>query len=343
MIVSIGKLVGISFLITCTIACSKSSNTDVSPAPENLSLSATVATDSSGNVTFVATAKNAVSYQFDFGNGVSQSSTSGNLTYQYNKTGIYQVTVTAKSAGNQTIATGTDVVVFLKLALVWSDEFDGNGAPDANKWGYDLGAGGWGNNELQYYTNRTDNAVVSNGTLKIIAKKESYSGSPYTSARLLSKGKFTFQYGKIECRAKLPADAGTWPAFWMLGNNITGSGWPACGEIDILEHKGNDLNKVYVALHYPGRSGGNAVSASFLKSNVTTEFHTYGCVWTPEIIQFLYDGTVLFSTGNNTTSMPFNQPFFILLNLAMGGTFGGAVDPQFTSAQYEIDYVRVYR
>ena len=169
MIVSIGKLVGISFLITCTIACSKSSNTDVSPAPENLSLSATVATDSSGNVTFVATAKNAVSYQFDFGNGVSQSSTSGNLTYQYNKTGIYQVTVTAKSAGNQTIATGTDVVVFLKLALVWSDEFDGNGAPDANKWGYDLGAGGWGNNELQNYTNRTDNAVVSNGSLKIIS------------------------------------------------------------------------------------------------------------------------------------------------------------------------------
>lgn len=343
MQVSAGRLLGFFLLISFTIACSKTSNTEVVSAPENLTLSAKVATDSSGTVTFVAAAKNAVSYQFDFGNGATQSSSSGTVTYQYSKTGIYQVNVTAKSASNQTIATGTDIVVFLKLALIWSDEFDGNGSPDNNKWGYDLGAGGWGNSELQFYTNRTDNAIVSNGTLKIIAKRESFSGSPYTSARLLSKGKFSFQYGKIECRAKLPADAGTWPAFWMLGDNLTTAGWPACGEIDILEHKGNDLNKIYVALHYPGRSGGNAVSASFLKSNVTSEFHTYGCVWSPETIQFIYDGTVLFSTGNNPSTMPFNQKFFILLNLAMGGTFGGTVDPQFTTAQYEIDYVRVYR
>jgi beta-glucanase (GH16 family) len=336
LLFSIGCLVGLA-------ACSKGDSTPVSPAPENLTLSATVATDSSGNVSFVASAKNAVSYEFDLGNGVTQTSSNGNITYKYSKTGLYQVNVTAKGAGNQTIATGTDIVVFLKLTLFWSDEFDGSGAPDATKWGYDIGAGGWGNSELQYYTNRTDNAAVSNGTLKIIAKRESFSGSPYTSARLLSKGKFSFQYGKIECRAKLPADAGTWPAFWMLGDNITSAGWPACGEIDIMEHKGNDLNKIYVALHYPGRSGGQAVSSSSLKSNVATEFHTYTAIWSPDIIQFFYDGTPLFSTGNSTTTMPFNQKFFVILNMAMGGTFGGAVDPQFTSAQYEVDYVRVYR
>ena len=129
----------------------------------------------------------------------------------------------------------------------------------------------------------------------------------------------------------------------MMGDNITSAGWPACGEIDIMEHKGNDLNKIYVALHYPGRSGGQAVSASALKSNVATEFHTYTALWSPDIIQFFYDGTPLFSTGNSTTTMPFNQKFFVLLNMAMGGTFGGTVDPQFTSAQYEVDYVRVYR
>ena len=332
----IGCLVGLA-------ACTKADPTPVSPAPENLTLTATVATDSSGNVSFVASAKNAVSYEFDLGNGVTQTSTTGSLTYKYSKTGLYQVNVTAKGAGNQTIATGTDIVVFLKLTLFWSDEFDGTGVPDATKWGYDIGAGGWGNNELQFYTNRTDNAIVNNGTLKIIAKRESFNGSPYTSARLLSKGKFSFQYGKIECRAKLPAGGGTWPAFWMLGDNISSAGWPACGEIDILEHKGNDLNRIYVALHYPGRSGGQAVSASALQSNVTTEFHTYTAVWTPDLIQFLYDGAPLFSTGNNTSNMPFNQKFFVLLNLAMGGTFGGSVDPQFNSAQYEIDYVRVYR
>lgn len=226
--------------------------------------------------------------------------------------------------------------------MVWSDEFDLPGAPNASKWGYDIGAGGWGNNESQYYTNRLDNAVVSNGTLKIIAKAESFSGSNYTSARLLSRNKFSFQYGKIEVSAKLPVGVGTWPAAWMLGNNFPTAGWPACGEIDIMEHKGSDLNRIHASLHYPGRSGSNPVTATTLIQNATTAFHLYSCEWSPQSIKFFVDGT-LYHTVANTSSLPFNQPFFIILNLAMGGTFGGTIDPTFSSATYEIDYVRVYQ
>ena len=216
------------------------------------------------------------------------------------------------------------------------------GSPDASKWGYDLGAGGWGNAELQNYTNRTDNAIVSNGTLKIIAKAESYNGSNYTSARLLSKDKYSFKYGKIEARAKLPAGVGTWAAIWMLGNNISTVSWPACGEIDIMEHLGRDLNKIYGTLHHPGHSGANGDGSTVTISNATTEFHKYTVEWSEATIKFSVDDAV-FYTFTNAAGLPFNQNFFIILNVAMGGNFGGPVDPAFTSAAMEIDYVRVYQ
>jgi beta-glucanase (GH16 family) len=229
-------------------------------------------------------------------------------------------------------------------APFWADEFDKNGAPDAAKWGYDIGngAGGWGNNELQYYTDRRENSVVENGVLKIKAFKESFSGSQYTSARLITKGKFAFTYGRVEVRAKLPAGVGTWPAAWMLGNNIGTVGWPNCGEIDIMEHKGSELNKIYGTLHYPGRFGGSADGSTRQITNATTEFHVYTVEWNAATIKIFVDGQ-LYHTVNNSNSLPFNQDFFILLNLAMGGTFGGPVDPAFTNATYEVDYVRVYK
>ena len=318
-------------------------NTPPNPvAPTNLNVSVTVATDNSGNVQFTATATNAVNYDFDLGNGIFQSSTSGSLTYRYPATGNYLVNVVAKSASGLTLSKSTNVSVTVVQSMVWSDEFDIPGAPNASKWDYDIGAGGWGNNESQYYTNRLDNAIVSNGTLKIIAKAETFSGSNYTSARLLTRNKFTFKYGKIEMSAKLPAGVGTWPAFWMLGENFPTAGWPACGEIDIMEHKGSDLNRIHGSLHYPGRSGGNPVTATTLIQNATTAFHLYSCEWSPQSIKFFVDGNLYHSVVNNS-NLPFNQPFFIILNLAMGGTFGGNIDPSFTSATYEIDYVRVYQ
>jgi len=143
-------------------------------------------------------------------------------------------------------------------------------------------------------------------------------------------------------RAKLPAGAGTWPAFWMLGADISTVGWPACGEIDIMEHKGSDPNRISAALHFPGNSGGNPVANTTLITNAITEFHVYKVEWSATSIQFYVDDKLYHSMANRS-NIPFNKDFFILLNLAMGGGFGGPVDPAFTSAIYEIDYVRVYR
>jgi len=224
--------------------------------------------------------------------------------------------------------------------LVFSDEFSTDGAPDPTKWGYDLGNNnGWGNGELQSYTNSPSNVIVQGGNLVITAKK---TGSSYTSARLKSENKYEFTYGKVEFRAKLPAGAGTWPALWMLGQNYATNTWPACGEIDIMEHKGNQPNIILGSVHYTGRSGGNSVTSQTLSSNVSSDFRKYKVIWSPQSIRF-YVENVLFHSVINTNSLPFNSDFFLIMNVAMGGTFGGTVDPAFSQSSMEVDYVRVYQ
>lgn len=225
--------------------------------------------------------------------------------------------------------------------LKFSDEFNTDGAPDATKWTYDLGTGtdGWGNNEAQSYTNASDNVIVAGGSLKITAKKV---GSSYTSARLKTEGKFDFTYGKVEVRAKLPVGGGTWPAIWMLGADYATNTWPACGEIDIMEHKGNEPNKIHGTLHYPGRSGGNGNTNTTTITNASSEFHVYKAVWSPASVK-IYVDDVLFHTVTNDSSLPFNKDFFMILNVAMGGSFGGTIDPAFTQSSMEVDYVRVYQ
>jgi beta-glucanase (GH16 family) len=224
--------------------------------------------------------------------------------------------------------------------LRFADEFNTDGAPDPTKWSYDLGAGGWGNDEAQTYTNNAANSIVSNGTLKITAKRNG--SSNYTSARLKSENKFDFTYGKVECRAKLPVGAGTWPAIWLLGKNYATNTWPACGEIDIMEHRGYDPNRIHGSLHYPGRFGGNANTNTTLINNAASQFHDYKVIWTPSSIRFFVDN-VLFHSFANSGSVPFNSDFFLILNVAMGGTFGGSIDPNFSEAAMEIDYIRVYQ
>lgn len=326
------------------LSCGKKESAPSAVTPTNLTLNAVVSTDNSGNVAFTATATNATTYDYDFGNGVFQTVPSGIVTYKYPAAGTYTVNVIAKSSTGQTASKSTQITVAVAQSLVFSDEFDANGAPDPSKWGYDIGtgSGGWGNNELQYYTNRLDNAFVSNGTLKIKAIKENFSGSAYTSARILTQNKFSFKYGKVEVKAKLPAGVGTWPAVWMLGSNITTVSWPACGEIDIMEHKGSQLNKIYGTVHHPARFGGNADGGTRDITNATTEFHIYTMEWNATSIKFLVDGNV-FHTVANTSSLSFNQNFFLIMNLAMGGTFGGAVESGFNNATMEIDYIRVYQ
>lgn len=222
--------------------------------------------------------------------------------------------------------------------LVWSDEFDVNGAPDSTNWTYDLGAGGWGNNESQTYTDLADNVIVEDGSLKIMAKAD---GGGYTSARLKSEDLYEFTYGRIEARAKLPVEGGTWPAIWMLGEDYATNIWPACGEIDIMEHVGNDPNVILGTVHHPGVSPGAGDTGSTSVSDVT-EWHTYTVEWTPDVIKFLVDDTV-YHTVTNSFDLPFESDMFLIMNIAMGGTLGGNIDPGFSSATMEIDYIRVYQ
>ncbi len=337
-------LLTLGCILTVFTSCSKGSVTQPEPvAPSNLVVTAVSQADSSGNVNFTATATNASTYEYDFGNGVSQLVPSGVITYRYPASGTYTVNVVAKNAAGKSVSKSVVVTVAIAQVLVWSDEFNTDGAPDATKWGYDLGNGsnGWGNSELEYYTNRPENASVQGGVLKINAIRENNNGFNFTSARLLSKGKFDFKYGKVEVSAKMPAGVGTWPAIWMLGSDVDTNSWPNCGEIDIVEHLGRDLNKIYSTLHYPGHSGGNADGNTKVISNATTAFHKYSLDWSASSIKIYVDDQLVHSVVNSA-AIPFNHNFFLILNLAMGGNFAGPVDPSVTGATLEIDYVRVY-
>ncbi len=224
--------------------------------------------------------------------------------------------------------------------LVWEDDFNTDGAPNAANWTYDLGAGGWGNGEAQTYTSNPSNVIVENGVLKITAKKE---GSGYTSARLKSENLQEFTYGKVEVRAKLPSAAGTWPAIWTLGANFDTVGWPNCGEMDIMEQTGADKNRVLSTLHYPGNFAGNGPSGSTSLTTSTTDFHTYTMEWTAEEIKFYVDDKSVHNQVLNDADKPFNSDFFFIMNIAMGGTLGGTIDPNFTEDTMEIDYIKVYQ
>tara|TARA_R110002051_G_scaffold122437_1_gene195557 strand:- start:47164 stop:48804 length:1641 start_codon:yes stop_codon:yes gene_type:complete len=228
--------------------------------------------------------------------------------------------------------------------LIWADEFDETGAPCSANWSYDIGTGenGWGNGESQYYTDRSENVRVEDGVLKITAKSESFSGSEYTSSRLLTKDKFQFQYGKVEVRAKLPTGGGTWPAIWSLGADIDTNPWPGAGEMDIVEHVGNQQDRIFSTMHFPGSSGGGGIGDSVIVAGVSSEFHVYTMEWDADEIVFAVDGNPHF-TFVNSSSVPFNKDFFLIVNVAMGGNFGGSIDPAFQQSTMEIDYIRVYQ
>lgn len=232
--------------------------------------------------------------------------------------------------------------------LLWNDEFDGKSIDPAN-WTYDLGGGGWGNGEMQVYTDAPENARVENGLLIIEGRKETNEngGFQFTSARLKTQGLQTFQYGRIEARIKVPAGKGLWPAFWMLGENFPVVGWPDCGEIDIMEYVGREPDLIIGTMHGPGYSGAVGLSKWNRQNyNIADDFHTYAIEWDANQISWFYDGEI-YSTYTREDvgdrQWVFDQPFFIILNLAIGGTLGGLVTPdtQFP-AQYLVDYVRVY-
>ena len=226
--------------------------------------------------------------------------------------------------------------------LIWEDNFDGSGKVDNNKWQYEV-RNQWYNNEKQATTDRLDNVKVENGVLKITAKKESYGGKEYTSGRIRTFTKLDFTYGRVDIRAKMPSKGGTWPALWMLGSNYQSIDWPACGEADILEHTGNNVNRVQATVHYPQRHAGNgdtAITNDY--SDVTTNFHVYSVVWTPQALTFYVDDKPYHVVGNSC-ALPFNWNFYIILNVAMGGDMGGEIASDFNFDTMEVDYVRVYQ
>lgn len=243
-------------------------------------------------------------------------------------------------------------------AVSWSDEFSGadGSAPDPTKWAFDLGGGGWGNAELQTYTSRPQNVSIQGGNLVITAAKETYTGTDgiarnYTSARIKTQGLFAQSSGRFEARIKIPSGQGLWPAFWMLGNDVTSNGWPNCGEIDIMENVGKEPAMVHATIHGPGYSGGGGISSAktLATGKFADDFHLYAVEWEGTQMRFYVDG-LLFATRtptdlpSNGSPWVFDHPFFLILNLAVGGNWPGSPDGTTTFPQQMlVDYVRVYR
>ena len=270
--------------------------------------------------------------------------------------------VTAHSAGNAHITLATNVGSTSALIavehtwgeykLVWSDEFNGSSIDESN-WTIQTGGGGWGNQEAQHYTARPENLRVEDGCLVIEGRKESYGGNEYTSARIMSKGKKEFCYGKLEARINLPAGQGTWPAFWTLGNR---GNWPNCGEIDIMEHTGSVPNRIFGTLHTSkDRSGSRSSRAYTGIQDIENNFHVYGIEWTQEeksgkdVIRFYVDDIVYSEQVEEVIDdddyWPFNRPNYFIINLALGGTLGGDInDGIFANPLLmKVDWVRVYQ
>ncbi|MEZ2415042.1 family 16 glycosylhydrolase [Muriicola sp. E247] len=243
------------------------------------------------------------------------------------------------------------VAQFTEITL--QDEFDTDGAPNSSIWGFDIGTGqnGWGNNELQYYTDRPENVTVNNGVMVITVREESFQGSNYTSARLITKGKFEQTYGRFEARIRVPYGQGIWPAFWMLGVEDSPSEiWPFIGEIDIMEMRGQDPTTLIGSLHGPGYSAGEAISKEYVLQNdrLDTGFHIYGIEWGPDYVNYYIDD-VLYNQITpedlpEGSEWVFDNDFYILMNVAVGGNFVGSPNAETVFPQTMlVDYFRAYR
>lgn len=367
-----------------SLSCSNSeSDTPITPpvdsqvkiTPKNLTLKVTVLNsdttnpngNGSGMVTCVATATDAVKFGFIFGSTSEIQNTSGTIEHTFAQSGTnnYTISVIAYSSTDNSISRFTTVTVYVKppeLKLIWSDEFDVDGSFSTKNWSAetippDNTTLSWFNFEKQHYTDRSDNVYVSDGTLKIVAKKETYtytdtgsnrsSTKDYTSARLVTKGKFDFTYGRMDVRAKLPQGDGTWPAIWTIGSNIDTVGWPTCGEIDVMEHWGHQPGIISSATHTKACSGGcaNVRVGETTLTDYATEFHVYSLEWTADELRFLIDGTFKYRykpASKNNDNWPYKANQFIILNVAMGGDWF-QIDPDFTESAMEVDYVRVYQ
>lgn len=342
------------FMLSIFIGCggsSDDSDDELLKAPTNLEIEAIIKGvdasnpngDGSGEVQFIFSAQNAKLYKLSLGNGEIIESTASSINYTYTGSGIqnFDIYISAYN-GAKYISKSISITVKINSGLVWSDEFNTDGAPNSSNWTYDLGAGGWGNNEAQTYTKESSNVIVEGGLLKITAKADGNGG--YTSTRLKSQGLQSFKYGRVDVRAKLPASQGTWPAIWMLGDSFSTVGWPRCGEIDIMEQTGGDKETTLGTLHWWNTAGSNNASygTTTAVANSTSEFHIYSLEWNENSLKIHVDDVEFFAM-NNSADLPFNDKFFMILNIAMGGSLGGNIPNDFSQSTMEIDYVRVYQ
>jgi hypothetical protein len=362
-------------LVFFTIPSCQGDDAIVDTNPANLVVNIVVSDDRSGTINLTATAENTIEYTFYPGDNSSDDpvvSSDGLFEYTYATTGIYSLEVRAYNAagkfvkiiqqkniivGDDELPTNTEEgyltpLTYEGMNLIWQDEFNGSSL-NGSEWNFETGTGnsGWGNNELQFY--RRENTTVSDGFLTIEAKKESFSGQSYTSSRLTTQNKFSFQYGRVDIRAILPQGQGIWPAFWMLGDKISSVGWPKCGETDIMEMVGGGAGRddtVYGTLHWDNNGDYACTCDQGNEYELSTgvyadEFHVFTMTWDANTIQWFVDD-VPFKTTDITPAdlSEFHDKFFLIFNLAVGGNWpgspnGATIFPQ----QLIVDYVRVFQ
>ncbi|PRZ01068.1 glycosyl hydrolase family 16 [Marinilabilia salmonicolor] len=356
------KLLLMAIVIPALLSCSKDEDSQ-----EGYTVDFSIEVDSENPNNIILTNLSSGDYlyvEWDYGNGQSTGKSINKeqeQTVYYPLKGNYEITLTIWGPLNSIADTKTmtktvtidadDPDYTAPGGLIWSDEFNSSSVNKSN-WTFEIGTGdwGWGNDELQYYTDG-DNVEITDGKLVITARKENDNkerGS-YTSTRMVTMNKQEFTYGRIEIRAKLPSGTGVWPAIWMLGSNLGQVGWPACGEIDIMEYVGYQPDIVHSTVHTTAGSGGNGSGGSISLPTAEEAFHIYGVLWTEESLTFYVDSPdnivhVYAPASKNDTNWPFNKPHFFILNLAVGGTWGGAqgIDNSIFPQSMEVDYVRVY-
>ncbi|ADL26448.1 glycosyl hydrolase, family 16 [Fibrobacter succinogenes subsp. succinogenes S85] len=332
---------GCAALIACLAACSDDASPSFAgPAESSTESSSCAAVQSSSSSEIAAASSSSIDNVIE-----SSAASSSSMTIEFSSS-----SETVSSSSSETTSSSSEEPA---AEYFWNDEFDGESI-DLNKWTFDIGTGasGWGNNEWEYYTDRKENAYVKDGVLHIRAQKEDYEGQKYTSARMLTKGKFAFKYGTVEARIALPTGKGIWPAFWMLGENFDTVGWPACGEIDIIEAV-NSENKIYGTNHWANGTeyatyGNNTGDYRNQKFDLDiTQFHTYKFTWDEKYIRMFVDDFMyheILIEGNEGDTEEFHKPFFFLLNVAVAGNWPGfeVDDSQFPNEML-VDYIRVIK
>ncbi|MBL7905770.1 MAG: glycoside hydrolase family 16 protein [Bacteroidales bacterium] len=359
-----GLLLSFLFLVTISLISCKDEEENPTGDPTNLTVEVTLPDEGPGVVVIHATADNATEYRLYVGSSTTAAATntSGHFEYEFPLAGTFQIEVRAYGSSGRYIKDSRQIVLtdedpitigegyttplqYDGYQLVWNDEFDGN-VLNTQFWSYETGAGGWGNNELQYY--RPENTSVDGGVLTIEARKESYSGSAYTSSRLVTRDKKTFTYGRVDIRALLPKGQGIWPALWTLGNNITTVSWPACGEIDIMEMIGgsNREKTVHGTLHWENNGHAQYGQSYTLSSGIfADEYHVFTIIWDETTIKW-YVNDVKFNEVDITPGhmTEFHLKQFFIFNVAVGGIWPG--NPDATTVfpqQLKVDYIRVFQ